>query len=510
MIPSEWLPVAIIITPLVTGFLLIPLGPYTSKKFQGFFATIASFLTFVFTVLLFLKVIDGTIVIHKMAGWKAPFGIVLVVDALNGFVTMVVVGIVMLATVYSIEYMKHDTGLSYYYSLLMLMLSGMVGVTLTGDLFNLFVFLEIASIAAYGLVAFRLTELDPLEAGFKYCIMGAVATSFILLAIGLLYGLLGTVNMADMAEKLKTGNFLYGAKNGNIILPIILAVLIWGFGIKAAVVPMHTWLPDAHPAAPSPISAILSGVFIKVGVYAMIRVLFTIYGIQPGNCLLFYVMTFGVITMVFAGFLALAQSDVKRMLAFSSIMNIGYILFGVGIGNFLGLVGGLFHLLNHAILKALLFLAAGSIIHQTGIRDMRQLGGLGRKMPITLTVFVIGGFGIAGVPPLNGFVSKWIIFKAAIETGQPILIFYVVMGVVMSAVAVAYIVNALRNIFFGESKIDLENVEESPPLMLIPMVILSAMVVILGIFPQFGFNLVEPAVKATVFPASYIHQVLGG
>jgi multicomponent Na+:H+ antiporter subunit D len=510
VIPLEWLPVFSIILPLAAGFILVAVGSFVPVRLQAWSAFATTAVTFSLTVSLLFAVMDGQVVTHQMAGWRPPFGIVLAVDSLNGFVAAVVAGITMLAALYSIEYMKHEGGQTYYYALLMLILSGMMGITLTGDLFNLFVFLELSSVATYALVAFNLDH-EGLEAGIKYCIMGATATSMVLLGIALLYGALGTLNMADIAQRLAGERFLPGTLEGNaLVAPLAVALLIWGFGVKAAVVPMHTWLPDAHPAAPSPISAILSGVYIKVGLYAMVRVLFTAYHVQPGEALLIFLSTLGVVTMVFSGFMALAQTDIKRLLAFSSVMNIGYILFGVGIGSLLGLTGGLYHLLNHAVLKSLLFLAAGVIVHQTGVRDMSKLGGLGRKMPLTMGAFAVGGFGIAGVPPLNGFVSKWIIFKAAIETGQPLFIFYVLLGAVMSVIAVAYIVNAFRSVFLGQLRREHENLREAGPLMLVPMLALMVAAVVFGVFPQLGLNFVEPAVQAALHPGNYVEQVLGG
>ena len=322
-----------------------------------------------------------------MAGWKPPFGILLVVDVFNGFIAFITAFLVLFATVYSIEYMKHDTGLSYYYALLMLLLSGMMGVVLTGDIFNLFVFLELTSISAYGLVAFRSMEMEPLEAGFKYLVMGATATSLVLLGIALLYGAVGTVNYADIAYRLKNGGLLVGVK-GNLVLPLSLIFIMGGFGIKAAVFPLHTWLPDAHPAAPSPVSAILSGVVIKVGVYALCRILFLVF--QPAHInWVFLISMVSFFTMTVGNFMALLQDDIKRMLAFSSIAQIGYILVGVAAANQLGISGVLLHIFNHSIMKGLAFLCAGAFLHQVGTRKLDELAGVGSKMPLTTMALTI-------------------------------------------------------------------------------------------------------------------------
>jgi len=505
----EWLPVLAIITPLTAGFILIALGSFTTRRIQGLIAIAASSLTLLFAAQLYQVVVKGVVIVHKMSGWDPPFGIILAVDALNGFVAVVVAGVVLLAAIYSIDYMSHDDGLHYYFALLMLMLSGMMGITLTGDIFNLFVFYELASISAYSLVAFRSREAEPLEAGFKYMAMGAVATTFILFGVGILYSLIGTVNMADLARRIAEGSFIEGTSHAAVALPIVIGILIWGFGIKSAIFPLHTWLPDAHPAAPSPVSAILSGVFIKVGIYATIRLLFTIYGISAGEALLLFIATIGVVTIVIAGFIALAQTDIKRLFAFSSVMNVGYIFFGVGVGTALGLTGALYHLVNHAIVKCILFFVAGAIIHQTGIRDMTRMGGLSRKMPLTMVVFLIGGFGIAGVPPFNGFMSKWILLQSAIELGGSLYIAYAAVAAAMSGIAVAYIMKALWAVFLGQPHIDISGFKDPPLTMMIPMIILAIASILLGIFPQWGLNLVSPAVEAALNQASYITQIFG-
>ncbi len=505
MIPAEWLPVGCIIAPLTVGVVLIPLGFYTSRRFQGLFAIGTSAFTLFLTFLLLQVTLEGTIVIHKMAGWKPPFGILLVVDVFNGFIAFIIAFLVLFATVYSIEYMKHDIGLSYYYALLMLLLSGMVGVVLTGDIFNLFVFLELTSISAYGLVAFRSMEMEPLEAGFKYLVMGATATSLVLFGIALLYGAVGTVNYADIAYRLKNGGLLVGVK-GNLVLPLSLIFIMGGFGIKAAVFPLHTWLPDAHPAAPSPVSAILSGVVIKVGVYALCRILFLVF--QPAHInWVFLISMVSFFTMTVGNFMALLQDDIKRMLAFSSIAQIGYILVGVAAANQLGISGVLLHTFNHSIMKGLAFLCAGAFLHQVGTRKLDELAGVGSKMPLTTMALTIAFLGLIGVPPLNGFVSKFILFTAGIESG---LIWLVVAGIINSAISAGYYLRFINVLIRMEASEKVMDVKEAPAIMTIPILILAGLIVLFGIWPQPILDVSEKAAFSLFNIDKYVTAVLGG
>jgi len=251
------------------------------------------------------------------------------------------------------------------------MLAGINGVLVAGDVFNLYVFLEIAAITAYFLVAFGI-EPESLEAAFRYAVMGSVASVFILLGIALLYSYASTLNMADMAQVL-------AAKGPAKIILFVSALFLMGFGLKSALVPFHGWLPDAHPSAPAPISAMLSGILIKVlGIYALSRIFFNVLGMS-GTILLIF-MFLGALSMIVGVFLAYGQWDFKRLLAYHSISQVGYVVLGLGLATPLGVFGGLFHLFNHSVFKSLLFLNSGAVDYSTGTRDLRQMGGLKEKI----------------------------------------------------------------------------------------------------------------------------------
>lgn len=485
--------------PLGAAF-LIPLAGLVKKGFAGVLAV----LTTGFLVLFAFGRIGAETVIYEMGGWHPPFGINLVGDALSGFFHLIIAIISFLVVIYSLSYMKKYTAGVKYYCLLMLMIVGMNGVVASGDLFNMYVFLEIAAISSYALVAFGI-EHEELEASFKYLVLGAVASSFILFGIALLYSLTGTLNLADIARVLESG------VSSRAMLNFIAALFIMGFGLKAALIPFHAWLPDAHPSAPAPISAMLSGLLIKaLGVYCLIRIFFNVFGFGQSYSIVF--ITLGVISMVGGAVLAVGQTDFKRLLADSSISQMGYIIFAIGLGTPLGIVGGLFHLLNHAVFKSLLFLCSGAVEYSTGTRDLGNLGGLWKKMPVTASTCSIASMSISGIPPLGGFFSKLIIIIAAVmayDTLGYMAYVFAAIAVVTSFITLVYFVKLQKMTLFGPLPGMLENVKEVPFLMWGVLVVLSIFCIALGVaFPWFIDALIVPASEVLFDKGAYISQVL--
>ncbi|OGX04327.1 MAG: hypothetical protein A3J12_00770 [Omnitrophica bacterium RIFCSPLOWO2_02_FULL_44_11] len=375
---------------------------------------------------------------------------------------LVVVNLVVFCiALYSINYMERFTSKWKFYTLFFLMLAGMNGVIVTGDLFNLYVFLEIASVASFALVAFG-TERHELEAAFKYAVMSSVGSLFVLLGIAMLYGYTGTLNMADMSVVLVH-------KGEGKLIAMISVFFIMGFGLKAALVPFHSWLPDAHPSAPAPISAMLSGVLIKaLGVYTLCRIFFNVIGITPAILSVFMFM--GALSMVVGVFLAIGQWDMKRLLAYHSISQIGYVILGIGLGTPLGILGGLFHLFNHSVFKSLLFLNSGAVEYSTGTRDLQEMGGLSQKMPVTSGTSLIASMSIAGVPPFNGFWSKLLIIIAAVQAGRYGYAFWAVLA---SILTLASFMKVMKYAFYGSLREKWASVIEVPVFMKLAMVILA-------------------------------------
>ena len=440
------------------------------------------------------------ILVYSVGSWKLPIGIALVLDGLTVFMLVTVNLMAFFIAIYSINYMERFTSKWKFYTLFLLMVAGMNGVVITGDMFNLFVFLEIASVASYALVAFG-TERHELEAAFKYTVMSTVGSLFVLLGIVFLYSYTSTLNMADMAN-------ILAQKSASNITIMVSVLFIMGFGLKAALVPFHAWLPDAHPSAPAPISAMLSGVLIKsLGVYTLCRVFYNIIGINSSLSLI--LMVLGTLSMVLGVFLAIGQWDFKRLLAYHSISQIGYVILGIGLGTPLGMIGGLFHLFNHSVFKSLLFLNSGAVEYATGTRDLQKMGGLMTKMPITGTTSLVASMSIAGIPPFNGFWSKLIIIIACVQANR---LGYAFWAVLASILTLASFMKVMKYAFFGKLREKWNKVEEDPVFMKLAMVVLAILCVIGGVLLIYNINEVflKPASDVLLEGTKYADIVFKG
>lgn len=408
---------------------------------------------------------DGASVITVKAGAALPAlaGILLVVDSFSAFMLVTVNLVALLIAVYATAYVARYTDTWKFYALFSIMLAGINGVLVAGDIFNLYVFLEMAALAAYFLVAFG-TEPEELEAAFKYAVMGTVASLFIVLGIAFLYSHTSTLSMADIALAVR-------AKGTPRVLSFVSVLFLMGFGLKAALAPFHAWLPYAHSSAPAPVSAMLSGVLIKVlGVYAIARVLCGVLGMSQAISLALIVLA--VLSMVGGAILAFGQTDIKRLFAYSSISQIGYIALGLGIGSPLAVLGALFHLFNHSVFKSLLFLNAGAIERLTGTRDLGSIRGVAALSPVTGYTNLVASLSICGVPPLGGFWSKLVIILACMQANRPGLAF---IAVAVSAMTLAYYVRAMTPVLFGVGKEPLRAIRPILPAMAVPMVILAVL-----------------------------------
>ncbi len=454
--------------------------------------------------------------VHVTAG-KSVTGIAVVSDGLTRLLLLVITVVSFAAMLFSINYMRAYTQVHLYYSPLMLMVAGMCGVVISGDLFNIYVFLEVAAVASYALVGFGV-ESEELEASFKYLVLSAVASGFILLGIGIVYGLRGTLNLAQLAAGGQAGMT-------NDAMWLALGFFVAGFGLKAAMVPFHAWLPDAHPSAPAPVSAMLSGVLIKAcGVYVLARLVFNVLG--TSTAVAWVLMLMGILSMVVGVFLAVGQWDFKRLLAYHSISQMGYVVLALGVGaevmvlrgrltphwELLAAVavgGGLFHLLNHAAFKSLLFLTSGSIVHSAGTRQLKKLGGMARQMPVTSWLVRVGSLSISGVPPFNGFFSKLLIVVAVVWAGHWGL---GALTVLVSFMTLLSFTKVQRYVIEGDVPEALRDVRESPVPMLAAMGILGLACLLLGVLlPLHGDFLLRPAADAlTGGLFEYASTVLGG
>lgn len=457
------------VLPLGGAFILALIGKYSKRGATIISCAISGILCCLAALLLVMKT-PGSISVYHVGGWlPAQGGILLVVDGFTRYMLVIVNFVALMVNIFSIHYMERFTVKYKFHTLFLLLVAGMNGVVISGDIFNLFVFFEVASMASYALVAFGV-EARELEASFKYTIMGVLASLFILLAIALLYAYTSTLTFSGIAQALA----VKGATKPVAFIGILLMI---GFGLKGAVVPFHGWLPDAHPAAPAPVSAMLSGVFIKtLGIYAICRVFFTIF--THNATFLNVIMILGVVSIITGGLLALGQKDIKRMLAYSSISQVGYIMLGLGLNTGLGIVGALFHLFNHSLFKSLLFLNAGALEYATGTRDLDQLGGLKTKMPTTAFTSMIASMSISGIPPFNGFFSKLVIIMACLESNHLGMAVWAIVG---SVLTLAYFTKFQKETFFGPEKAAHAQVKEVPASMKVAMLGLSLACVIAGL-----------------------------
>ena len=474
----------LVVVPLGAAFVIVALAAWPG---QGAGAKLAKRLVGVIAMLVMLANLAIAVTLLGtdvgpifIGGWgpDGAIGIQMICDGLSKLLAVTINLVALVSLLFATAYMRRFTKVWLFTAMFLLMTAAMNGVVLAGDLFNLFVFLEIAAIASYGLVAFG-CEAEELEAAFKYLVLGTVGSVFILLGVTILYSLTGHLNMAMVASLLPK----VGAASPAVLLAA--AALLGGFALKAAMVPFHAWLPDAHPAAPAPISAMLSGVLIKAsGVYAIARVIFNVLGPSPAYATVLLAM--GVVSMVVGVFLAIGQWDFKRLLAYHSISQMGYVVLALGAAAYvlatggsrtvsaLCLFGGLFHLFNHAAFKSLLFLSSGSIEQQAGTRMLKQMGGLAQRMPVTSLCCRIGALSIAGVPPFNGFFSKLIIIIALVLAGLPVLAGLAVLVALMTLLS---FVKVQRYALDGEPEGGSVGAKEAPALMCVAMVLLAVVCV---------------------------------
>lgn len=417
-----------------------------------------------------------------------PFGISFRVDILGYILALIAAGIWFLSTVYSAVYMDHQGSQNRYYPFLLLSLGGCLGVFMTGDFFSLFVFFELMSLASYVLVVHEETAAA-MAAGYKYLILTLIGGLALFFGIVIAYELAGNVNIAP-------NNYLF-LENNRLALIAFISFLV-GFGMKMGIFPLHVWLPDAHPVAPSPASALLSGVMLKTGAYGLLRIVYNVYGLNfilaAGwqNILLVLAGT----TIFLGSAVAIAQTDIKRRLAYSSIGQMGYVMLGTALLTENGLIGNIFHIFSHAVMKSTLFLAAGAIIYKTKKRKINDLGGIGYDMPLTMGFFSIAAFAMIGIPPLNGFVSKWLLAAGALDAGKPFYVFLLILSSLMNGI---YYLPIIISAYFGENK---EGKKWAKPFselkfsMLWPMGVLALACLVFGLFPfNYPLTWAETAAK---------------
>lgn len=425
---------------------------------------------------------------YVMGGWTVPIGIEFRVDKLNAFVIVLVAALAALITPYALRSVEHEIRgnlQSGFYAMYLLALAGLFGVAITGDAFNAFVFLEVSSLATYVLIALG-RHRRALLASYQYLIMGTIGATLYVIGIGLLYLVTGTLNFAEIAARLPEQMETFDR-------PIVaaFAFLTVGISLKLALFPLHVWLPNAYAYSPSVATAFLAGTATKVAIYLLVRMFFSIFGftlsfetLPVGDVLI----VLSVAAMLIASTIAVFEANTERMLAYSSVAQVGYITLGIALANQAGLTGGLVHIINHGLIKTALFLAMGACVYRMGSSQIGELSGIGRRMPLTMAAFVVAGLGLIGVPGTAGFISKWYLVLGALDDGKWPLAAIIVMS---SLIAVIYVGRIVEVAYFRSPGANLAGVSDPPPVMLIPILVITAASVVFGVYTEWSAGVAQ-------------------
>jgi len=447
--------------------------------------------TFALTVQLLLQVLaTGEPVTYALGGWAAPYGIEYRIDVLSAFVALFVAGLGAVVLTYAPRSLAREVPADRQYLFVtayLLCMTGLLGISVTGDLFNVFVFLEISALASYQLIAMGPSR-RALTASFRYLVLGTIGATFILIGIGLLYEMTGTLNMVDVAHRIAEAK-------GTRTIRVASAFLAVGFGIKMALFPLHAWLPDAYAQAPSVVTAFLAATATKVSVYVMLRFVYTVLGPATsfqGSKLDWVLLPLALVAMFVASGVAIFQTNVRRMLAWSSLAQIGYMVLGISLANVTGVTAGIVHLFNHALTKGGLFLAMGCIAYRWGSVELRDLAGIGKRMPVTMFAWVIGGLGLIGVPATAGFVSKWYLVGAALERGMWPVAALILLS---SLLAVVYVWRVVEVAYFQPAPEERGSVREAPLSLLVPTCILLGTTLFFGLNAVWSAGVAEKAAR---------------
>ncbi|WP_455364402.1 proton-conducting transporter transmembrane domain-containing protein [[Eubacterium] cellulosolvens] len=481
-----------IIIPLISAIIVLAIG--RTDKLRSWISVAAALITLILVLLRLPDTLLETAPSSEYL-WSQALRLTLSFKADGiGILFSLIAGLIgLLSILFSVRDLDGEPNLRVYYMWMLLFVGSMIGLVFSNDLITLFIFWELISLCSWGLIGFWRERPESVKASMKALLMTHISSLPLLLAIFSLYVVTGSFSIPAITDKIAT----MGASPLVIVSAVMFVTAIIA---KSAQIPLHTWLPDAMEA-PTPVSALLhSATMVKAGVFLAARMLMIFSPLFFTGSLWFLLFaSFGVVSMTIAIHMALVEKDIKRVLAYSTVSHIGYMLLGIGVGTSLGLVGGFFHLLNHAVFKACLFLCAGSIIYRVGTRNIEEMGGLAKKMPITAIAFLIAALAASGVPPFNGFASKLLIYEATLTAGgplSPIYAIYCIIAIYMSAITLAVFMKLAHSVFFGQLPQKFKDISDSPPSMLLPISLLAAVSVLFGIFPQLPVStLILPILK---------------
>ncbi len=481
----------IVIIPLFVS-LLTPLFGMFNRKYAYFISLLGAIITFLFVIFTYKKVVTHGKEYYWFGGFEPPFGIEYVVDGLNLILLLIISFIYLLVIIYSKKSSEkeiEDKRLSLFYCLLNLFFTGILGIVVTGDIFNLYVFVEIASLSSYTLIALG-PKRQSLMASYNYLILGTIGATFVLIGIGYIFMATGSLNMADIKSRLVP---IYHSK----MVRTAFTFITLGLCLKLALFPLHIWLPNAYAYAPSSVGALLAATGTKVSAYALIRVLYSVFTIDfdtnviPFNKVFVFI---SLIAILAGSFLALAQKNLKKMLAYSSIGQIGYITLGIAMSNEISLQGSVLHIFNHSLMKCALFFIAGGIFYKKGIENINDMKGIAKEMPFTMAFFVIAGLSLVGVPLTVGFLSKWYLLLGAISQKY----FFVIPVILISSLlSFIYIWRVIETAYFKDSN-STKSSSEMPLGMIAPVAVVTILCIYFGIFTELPLLLTKEAIRILI------------
>jgi multicomponent Na+:H+ antiporter subunit D len=484
------LPILQIAVPLLGALL----AAFMRRGTAAFAVTvIVSWILPVIAIALLLQILSAGPISYALGGWAPPIGIEYRIDVLNAMLLVLVsaVGAVIAPFARRSVAFEIDEGKqAWFYCMYLLCLTGLLGVAVTGDAFNAFVFLEISSLSTYVLIAMG-RDRRALLAAFQYLIIGTIGATFYVIGVGFLYLVTGSLNMVDIAVRLAALD-----PGQSYAVVTALTFITVGVSLKLALFPLHAWLPNAYTYAPSWATVFLAATATKVAIYVLVRYHFSIFGSHPGVRLLSigdFIVALSVAAMFVASLIAVFENNLKRVLAYSSVAQIGYITLGLGLANQAGLTGGLVHIVNHAMMKAALFLAVGAMFYRARTVQLNELTGIGRKMPLTTAVFALAGFGLVGTPGTVGFISKWYLAVGALDKGWWLLVFLIVGS---SLIALVYVGRVLEIAYLREPSPAVAGVSDPPLSMMIPMLVMAAATVYFGLDTEWTAGVAGTAAKA--------------
>lgn len=483
----QHLPALQVVVPLLSAPIVLLLR---NRWAAGCMAILASWLSFAIAGLLIMQVNTVGSIEYAMGGWAAPMGIALQIDAVNAFVLLIVTAVAAVVVpigLYSVQAEVREDRVYLIFTAFLLCLAGLLGMTVTADVFNVFVFLEISSLSGYALIS-QGTDRRALTAAFRYLIIGTIGGTFVLIGIGLAYAKTGTLNMSDMAERLQT------VQDSTTVIAAFAFIMV-GLLIKIGAFPLHGWLPNAYTFAPSMVTAFLAGSATKVAVYVWLRFAFDVFGIDtafPDWPVQNLLMGLAIAGMLIASIVAIFQPSLKRILAWSSVAQLGYIILGISFLSEKGLTAGIVHLFNHAMSKCALFIAVAAVVYRLGTSQLTRLAGIGRSMPLTSAAAVMAGLSLIGLPATTGFISKWVLVQAAVEQG---LWLPVVAIVITSLLALVYVGRVLEVVYFKPRPVEASRRQEAPWIFIVCMWILVAAAWWFGIDSSFTVGISAEAAQ---------------